>query len=236
MIVHAICQRSHLDGVFDEFHQQMFHGAAWRDAIAARWAEAKYTDGGPQSKLVVVRNVYGMPEIYDSGRNLVVSEPLRTKLSELPGMKFDQVTYMRLFSLPYAKGEFDHNSNMDWILYCERHARDDPAWFLLTQVNDVSLHWDAPPYFELITMSPTGMKSCYPDGRQFRHSSASAYLSEEMVTENAVIPSSHGYLLSPACFSILDQYIDRDFFAVTTFDIDLGRQVGNSVAYKVIPQ
>ncbi|HPF38707.1 MAG TPA: hypothetical protein PK093_08690, partial [Phycisphaerae bacterium] len=213
MIVHAICRRSRLDGVFDEYHYQLFHGAAWRDGVRSQIAKGRFIDSGPQSKLVVVRNVYGVPPVYEPGRSLVVSEPLRDKLGGLPGLEFDQVSYMRLFSLPYAKGEFDQNLNMEWVLYSERHSLDDDDWFLLTQVDDISLHWDAPPYFELITMSPSRLEGRYPEAREFRHTLAYAHLSEQMLLENAVIPAGHGYLVSPECFSIMDEYIDRDFFA-----------------------
>ena len=133
------------DHGIDWFHARFFHGTC-------HYADDYALGEDLTNPLRLEKNVFRMPGIAQPSLNLVLSDAVRSRIEGVPNIAFNQVVFTKLFSLPFAEGDFRH-----WER--GREMAEIDAW-IDSLPHDPSLANGLGAYHELVV--PRG-KDFFPD-------------------------------------------------------------------------
>jgi hypothetical protein len=153
-----------------------------------------------------------MPDVFHAktANRLIVSEQVKTALTDLPNLGFLRVRFAEAFEYPYDPADRSHwerwPKSTDQIEFLERMpVRDRTA--------------DVPPYYELVVPRTEDVADRYSDTHPFEiqvepwpHSQRPiAWLSAELLGDYPITWEC-SWVLSEVAFSRLSPYVDYRYF------------------------
>jgi hypothetical protein len=213
-LVYTITSSDH----FDVFHYCMFHGEASRPGIIFPMDPSHKLGSDLSQPLLLRCNAHRMPDVfYPHCKNLIVSESVRTALTDLPNIVFLPVIFEKLVDYPYAVGDFSY---YDRPAFQKTPRKEDPET-LIDRLPDVpALRGKIGSYYEMVVDWVTDIAHQYSDRRAAEFTVnklgddeiVQLPVSEQLLRDYPVAWGNEGVLFSDQSFSRIQKLIDWDFF------------------------
>jgi len=190
------------------YHAEMFHGSA--DRVGAEYPKMHYRYGDNlRHPLCLIKNVYGLSEIFLPDLNLIVSHKIKSDFSSLKHVDFLKVKYSKLFRLPYLKDKLNYQVCADKMARNQTHHHD--------------LECSIGEYFEVIVPMYDAIKNDFDEKKRFvisgyDISTVEIYVSERMFKEYPLFWES-GIFMSEEAFKMAEFALDRDYFGCVEINI-----------------
>lgn len=203
-------------------HLMMFHGMAFREGSQYPFSPSASWFNGMRSSLEVVHSSQLLPDIFQPAENLVVSQQVADLLKDLLRVDFLPITFDKLVDFYFEKGwkgDFSFK-----VVDPEMGELHGPGNYLLSLPDDPDAHKGMPKFYELLVPKDKELAEQHQDAKRTEidlgFDSVSFKSSPEMLDENPIIRTSIYHVLSPAAFSLIEPFLDRDYYL--TKELDLG--------------
>lgn len=224
------------------FHCAMFHGVCSRSGDP--YGPAGWPGIPSDAPLDLCVNAFELAEVIQPRINFIVSERVMRSLRGLPGVDFEPVVLSKVINVPYHKGDFTfyddpHAFFAQWPNKFGAQLSDeeelnalvqDPESLYSVLDGDSNAMARIPRYFEVLSwhlenvpdnpLPSLDVKSVLP---RLDEVSTKKIIKERLprqVCEScAILHASNGAILSEDAFGIMSDFLDRDFYAVGSFEI-----------------
>ncbi len=238
MILYGINKRNRRDGHMEFFHENMFHGHAWRPS---RLLYGCHAETPPESEqlnrtikdmpLQVVREGTCIPDIF-SPHGWIVSQEVKDRLDGVPNLTFGPVNFVRLFEYPWALGDLSYRDDPDYMI-ADKLGHQDEALFFFRKPHNWDLTIRLQPYYELQTVPWEQRESAYPDAKLVTLVPGGGRYSEKMLDEHPLIVSGSITMTEPI-FERIQQFFNLDFYSYVKFETDFKTGFGDSLKVNII--
>ena len=194
----------------DAFHARMFHGEASRggERPTSQDARLAYEVDRP---LCLHKNVYNIAPVFAPEFALVVCANVKSKLGDVPQVRFAPVRHGTLFSFPYGAGDFSFLEEMpDYITQQE---------FIDNQKDDPQRHLDVGEFSELIAPPIREIRNRYAKLRDISVEIGPTEFDEPLefpisaaMLEDFPIFKCGSFIIHDNVFSRLAEFIDWTYF------------------------
>ncbi len=208
-------------------HTVMFHGAAFRDGALYPFNPSATWFNDVRSPLELVHSKQLLPDIFQPAENLVVSEAVVDSLNGLHRLAFLPVVFEKLVDFYFEKGvPVDFSFKVYDPDVGEMHGAGN---YLLSLPDDPDAHEVVPPFFEILVPKDHELTEHYENIKRVEIGveppecdldPLGLRYSQEMLEEHSIIRSSIYPVFSPQAFSLIEPFLDRDYFHITEVDLD----------------
>jgi len=199
----------------DAYDADMFHGFGEREG--KRWPHqprAWATTTHP-SVLEITRSGRSMPNVFQPGRNLVVSESIAAQLRQLPNMRMLPVVFKRIVDFDIAAVRAE---NVD-----DSSIRVDAYEDLMPLPDSPELRARCGPYFEVLCWRLKDLVEGRDDTREVVIETMSPQHGRIDVCDSVLndypIMWGEEMIINDAAMSILRPHIDEEFFVIREYTV-----------------
>lgn len=195
------------------FHYHMFHGHGARDGVQWPMKPGAFLANDLRTPLKVVREGSRIPSVYCpiGVGSLVVIGEVANQIRSFQNIELLEVVYTKLVEQEWVEGDFS------WY---EPLHDTDPEQYLDSLPDVPQLHKAVEACFEIIVARLRDIDAKVL-GEQANTVSVGEPPKEEVTLSDALIEAfpiiwcPAGWLLSAHAYSVLDRYLDRDYFDVS---------------------